>query len=161
MVLVVYLHFFCLPRVFGRIWRPKLTHGAVGLLMCCGWHDAILSVLQCKHNGQAALNPTMENKHSVLHIFTSKTINGKSPCASLISHCILLENQVYAVVWCFEFSNFVCQNILSAACFWTSSAVFKEKLFPRILTQPTSSFVYICDLLFRGFAVVGCSGFKR
>ena len=37
----------------------------------------------------------------------------------------------------------------------------KEKLFPRILTEPTSSFVYTCDLLFRGFAVIGCYEFKR
>ena len=37
----------------------------------------------------------------------------------------------------------------------------KEKLFPTILTQPTSSFVYICDLHFRGFAVIGCSESKR
>ena len=35
-----------------------------------------------------------------------------------------------------------------------------EKLFPRVLAQPTLSFVYICDLLIKGFVVTGCQGCK-
>ena len=39
--------------------------------------------------------------------------------------------------------------------------VSKEKVFPRVLAQPTSSSVYICDLLIKGFAVTGCPGCMR
>ena len=39
----------------------------MGLFMLRAWHNAIISALPCKHNEQAALNSTMEAKHSVLN----------------------------------------------------------------------------------------------
>ena len=75
------------------------------------WHNAIFTALPCKHNGQAAINSTMEAKHSscIQYIFTSKTNKGKAPNVSLIS-CILLENAVYAAALVSVSSNFGCQT---------------------------------------------------
>ena len=52
------------------------------------------------------------------------------------------------------------ENLVNHFC-EAIAVAFKGKLLPRILTQTTSSFVYICDLLFRGFTVIGCFELKR
>ena len=39
----------------------------MGLFMLCAWHNAIFTALPCRRNGQAAINSTIELKHSVLH----------------------------------------------------------------------------------------------
>ena len=40
----------------------------MGLFMLCAGHYAIFTALSCKHNGQVAINPTMEANHRVLHV---------------------------------------------------------------------------------------------
>ena len=45
-VLVEYWHFSYSWNIRGRgIWRPKLTHGEMGLFMLCAWHNGIFAAM--------------------------------------------------------------------------------------------------------------------
>ena len=68
LVQVVHWHFSaCIGfrDIRGGIWRPKLTHIAMGPFMLCARHNAIFTALPYKHNGRAALKSTMKVRHIV------------------------------------------------------------------------------------------------